>query len=579
MSQTYTFEDIDTVVWNCLQGSENAHDYLSYVKTTMGFKAHQKEALQLAQKYWNGPASPSFFDKALQTVTDIANTQNTAAMAHLGRWYRLGTGVPIDLEVSRQWYQKAVDLKDGKGHNGLGRLCFKTAPATAAAHFYLAIEMGELTGYSHLADIDRNNELDHLKNALQTGEAYDEFSYGQYLIRNAKTDEEKESHIHWIAKAAKKGYGFAAFHMALHHFNQNSEHDPHHETAKEWCRMGCDTGEVAALIWFGYRFIGSDGSQDEARGYLQSACMLGDPYAQSFYGAWLVSHGKSYEEQAQGVAWLRSAVDQGHTSAICPLADALRKGKGTEVNLKEAHHLMVQGAELGISECQCHMGIDYMYGDQVPVDKERAHDWFQIASLQGDLWATYLLGMTYEAGDGVAQDHVKAFECFMQASKAEFPGAFFRIGRALMRGHGVPINKPSGVKWLLKAANFNHTDAMIVLGATLMSGDGVQVNEQLGASWFQKAAELGSPEAMYELATFHMEGDGVEEDPDKVKHWMFKAAGLGHPKAVEWVNDHYPNQPRWLQDLKKGLQEMPVDNLQSPKTNEDTKQVDKDNPA
>jgi hypothetical protein len=60
---------------------------------------------------------------------------------------------------------------------------------------------------------------------------------------------------------------------------------------------------------------------------------------------------------------------------------------------------------------------------------------------------------------------------------------------------------------------------------------------------------------------------------------MFKAAGLGHPKAVEWVNDHYPNQPRWLQDLKKGLQEMPVDNLQSPKTNEDTKQVDKDNPA
>jgi TPR repeat protein len=135
------------------------------------------------------------------------------------------------------------------------------------------------------------------------------------------------------------------------------------------------------------------------------------------------------------------------------------------------------------------------------------------------------------------------------------------------------------VKWLLKAANFNHTDAMIVLGATLMSGDGVQVNEQLGASWFQKAAELGSPEAMYELATFHMEGDGVEEDPDKVKHWMFKAAGLGHPKAVEWVNDHYPNQPRWLQDLKKGLQEMPVDPLESPKTSDDAKQVDKDNPA
>jgi len=33
--------------------------------------------------------------------------------------------------------------------------------------------------------------------------------------------------------------------------------------------------------------------------------MMGDKYAQSFYGAWLVKHGKSFEAQAQGVAWLR----------------------------------------------------------------------------------------------------------------------------------------------------------------------------------------------------------------------------------------------------------------------------------
>ena len=32
MNDTYTFEDIDTVVWNCLQGSQNANDYLAYVQ-------------------------------------------------------------------------------------------------------------------------------------------------------------------------------------------------------------------------------------------------------------------------------------------------------------------------------------------------------------------------------------------------------------------------------------------------------------------------------------------------------------------------------------------------------------------
>ena len=566
MNETYTFDDIDTVVWNCLQGSENAQDYLSYTQTMMGFKAHQKEALQLAQKYWEGPESPALFPKALAAVTAIAESGNTAAMVHLGRWYRLGTGVPIDLDFAEQWYQKAADLKDGKGHNGLGRLCFKSHPNRAAAHFKMAIQMGELTGYSHLADLDRANQLEHLQNALQTGEAYEEYSYGQYKIRHAKTDEEIESHLHWIEKAARKGYGFAGFHMAMHHFKEDAAEDPTNETAKEWCRLGCDTANVAALLWFVNRFLDSKESHDEAESYLKSACMLGDKYAQSSYGAWLLRNGKSFEAQAKGVAWLHKSVAQHHASAMPVLADALRKGKGVDVDLKAAHQLIEQGATMGNSECQCHLGISYMYGDEVEADKERAHDLFQIASLQGDLWATLLLGMTYEGGDGVPQDFTKAFDCFMKASKAEFPGAQFRIGRALMRGKGVPVNKPAGVKWLLKAANADHSDAMMILGATLMSGDGVEVNCPLGASWFQKAAELGNPEAMYELATFHVEGDGVEADPEKVKLWMFKAAGLGHDQAIEWVNENYPDQPKWLINLKNSAKELPAVDSDNSKT-------------
>lgn len=574
MNDTYTFDEIDTVVWNCLQGSQNSQDYLSYVKTMMSFKAHQKEALKLARQYWQAPESEAYFPKALAAVTAIAESGNTTAMAHLGRWYRLGFGVPTDLALSEKWYQKAADLNDGKGHNGLGRLCWKSNPNKAAAHFYMAIDMGELSGYSHLADLDRKNELSHLQNALQTGDAYADYAYGHYLYRNAKTEEDKASHLHWMEKAAKKGYGYAALFVAMHHFNEGDGSDTTLETAKEWCRMGCDAGDMGALMWFANRFLGQPESQEEAEGYLMSACMLGDKLAQGFYGGWLVSRGKSFDEQAAGVAWLKRSVAQGHASAMYNLADSLRKGKGIEVDATAAHELLEQGAALGNSECQCFLGIDYMYGEGVPVDKERAHDLFQIASLQGDLWATYLLGITYEAGDGVKQDLAKAFECFMKASEAEFSGAQFRIGRALLRGHGVPKNKPAGVKWLLKAANAGHTDAMIVLGATLMSGDGVAVNYNLGASWFQKAADLGNAEAMYELATFYIEGDGVEANPDKVKHWMFKAAALGQEQAVEWVNENYPDQPDWLQNLKKGVQELPDPDKTS--TDDVTKPEDKD---
>jgi TPR repeat protein len=112
------------------------------------------------------------------------------------------------------------------------------------------------------------------------------------------------------------------------------------------------------------------------------------------------------------------------------------------------------------------------------------------------------------------------------------------------------------------------------------------VNYKLGASWFQKAADLGNAEAMHELATFHMAGDGVEANPEKVKHWMFKAAALGQEDAIAWVNENYPDQPSWLQNLKSSLQALPDENLSQnqslnnhlnqPNTNNDAKQSGKD---
>jgi TPR repeat protein len=79
---------------------------------------------------------------------------------------------------------------------------------------------------------------------------------------------------------------------------------------------------------------------------------------------------------------------------------------------------------------------------------------------------------------------------------------------------------------------------------------------------------------MHELATFHIEGDGVEADPDKVKHWMFKAAALGQEQAIDWVNENYPDQPDWLQNLKKSAQDLP--NPDQTNADDVTKPEDKD---
>jgi len=337
MNDTYTFEDIDTVVWNCLQGSQNANDYLAYVKTMMGFKAHQKEALKLARQYWDNPKSEAFFNKALETVTNIANSGNSAAMAHLGRWYRLGTrGHSGSLRV---WILMINNYNDVAQF----RLLVEHGKVAPGLRTRLSLigctdhSEGELNAYSHLADLDRANELEHLLNALQTNEAYADYAYGHYLIRESKTEEEKARHIHWIEKAAKKGYGYAALMVAMHHFKGELGFDENIETAKEWCRMGCDTGDIASLMWFSNRFLYIPESQEEAAEHLMSACMLGDKVAQGYFGGWVVGRGKSFEEQAKGIVWLKSSVAQGHPSAMYKLADALAKRQGHRSQHRQKH--------------------------------------------------------------------------------------------------------------------------------------------------------------------------------------------------------------------------------------------------
>jgi ABC-type transport system involved in cytochrome bd biosynthesis fused ATPase/permease subunit len=154
MNETYTFEDIDTVVWNCLQGSENAQDYLSYVKTMMGYKGHQKEALILARKFWGAPETEAYFPKALATVTAIADSGNTAAMAHLGRWYRHGTGVDIDLDIA-PGTTVAIIGRTGSGKTTLTQLVPRFYDVTAGRVLVEGVDVRQL-------------KLDELRGAIGT---------------------------------------------------------------------------------------------------------------------------------------------------------------------------------------------------------------------------------------------------------------------------------------------------------------------------------------------------------------------------------------------------------------------------
>jgi TPR repeat protein len=158
--------------------------------------------------------------------------------------------------------------------------------------------------------------------------------------------------------------------------------------------------------------------------------MLKDEWSQSLLGWHFVWKGKTFEAQQEGVQWLRCAARQGHKPAMYRLSEALRDGRGADVDEKEALYWLQLGADLGNCDCQCALGVCYLNGGIVEKDFDKAHQWFQIASLQGEGWPWYLLGISYEDGLGVTKDYEAAVRCFKEGAELGDPRSIFKVGMA-----------------------------------------------------------------------------------------------------------------------------------------------------
>lgn len=82
--------------------------------------------------------------------------------------------------------------------------------------------------------------------------------------------------------------------------------------------------------------------------------------------------------------WIKAAADRGHPEAIYQLGMAYLYGRGTIQNYKYAHQRFVQAAKLNNHEAQYLLGIMHRDGMGVPVSRDLAYAWLNIAASNGN---------------------------------------------------------------------------------------------------------------------------------------------------------------------------------------------------
>jgi TPR repeat protein len=468
--------------------------------------------------------------------------------------YWFGNGAPKDVDWAYELYTQAAALGSVVALVYQGRILDAQGDPRALEVLQSAADLGEVSAYTFIAEIDTASKLAHYERGAQSSNPYCTYAYAYELMANSD-ESQRHTHIHLMEKAARMGAPTACTYMGFQHLFGGCGFEVDIKTAKEWFAIGCKYGDMGSLVTMGRQLIKDSDLRTEGLQKLLCASLLGEALAQRELGCMQLWVGQTPEEKAQGIYWLRQAVKQNDTEAMYCLSDALRTGQGTTANPQEAIQLLELGNSLGDSDCQIALGAALMNGVLVKKDCERGHELFQIAALQGSTWAHYQLGKSYEMGTGVEKNAKKAFECFLVAAKAGYGEAMYSVGMHYLLGIGAPENKAAAVTWLKKAADQDHSGAMHSLAIMLANGDGVKSNPKQARTWFEKAAALGNSASLRELALIYKEGVGVPEDLEKARHLMARAAGLGDEPALEWIDANLPQKPEWLLNLMKPSQD------------------------
>ncbi|MDR2837938.1 MAG: sel1 repeat family protein [Azonexus sp.] len=357
----------------------------------------------------------------------------------------------------------------------------------------------------------------------------------------------------------------------------------------------------------------------------------------AYFGARNDSHVDTYQKNPFNVLKqitdasfpdIRAQAERGDADAQYKLGLAYSVGRFVERDEAQGLAWVHKAAENGNASAQFVMGGIYLFGggkmaDEYGPDKTKATAWFRKAAEQGNVTAQVMFGMLYERGKDFKQDPVQAVTWYSKAAgqgsqlagaalrhmaargsaeaknalrelakqqtatpptpedarQAERDvateriamiekianegeaGAQFTLGMSYKDGESVAQDEAKAIAWLSKAAAQGHplaknelqrlevwrdlrdraekgdADAQVEVGERYSGGYGVKLDITQAIAWYKKADAQGNADAPYFLGRIYENGHiGVEQDDAQAIAWYRKAAERGHDNVQDALN-------------------------------------------
>jgi uncharacterized protein len=195
---------------------------------------------------------------------------------------------------------------------------------------------------------------------------------------------------------------------------------------------------------------------------------------------------------------------------------------------------------------------------------DKALEYFNKASDDGNFIADWYLGHMYRLGRGVSMDQAVAYSYYNRVAENYDPDeqdkdrlrvtvdSQLRIATYQRTGivsANLKANPQGAARIFLRlATTYGHPGALYALGVMSIEGEGMKQNPQQGLKWLNAAVRKHSPEAAAYLAELYAQGKIVKFDETRALMWYVIAA-----QAAQ--QDEFPIIYQRLNELRFGATE------------------------